>query len=217
MLTVSLVVNARLTLWGRTLTPTNRQVSRDVATLFNTLRGVNPLRDEGSQDFNDLAVALDKGYVVADADGTSITSSRDLIALLNVGAGDSGGGGGGGNGDALVDPTVYSCPPSVAVNDAVYISGPGQVDQADADVPGTFPCIGFVTAKPNATQAVITFQGKIDGFVGLVPGDTYYVSTTPGQITNLPPTDPGDAVQKVGWARDATNLVAQIDRDYTIL
>jgi len=179
---------------------------------------VDPLRDEGSQDFNDLAVALDKGYVVADADGTSITNRYELLALLNVGAGDSGGGGGGGgDGASLVDPTVYSCPPSVAVNDVVYISGPGQVDQADADVPGTFPAIGFVTSKPSATQAIVTFQGKIGGFVGLVPGDTYYVSTIPGVITNLPPADPGDAVQKVGWARDPTHLVAQIDRDYTIL
>lgn len=216
MLTITLIITGRVTLWGRVLTPESPEVSREVVTLLNPLQGVNPIQGR-SQDYFDLAALLDRRYVRGDANGIAITSSDDLAQLLNVGAVPDGGGGGGGNGDSLVDPTVYSCPPTVALYDAVYLSGANAVDLADGDNPITFPCMGIVVEKPTATTAKVAYAGKVAGFAGLVPGDTYFIDTTPGQITNTAPSNPGDVVQKIGWARNATTLVLQLDRDYTVL
>ena len=214
MLVVTLARSIRLSLWGQVLTPERPTVTRDVATLITPTRGVS-LYERGSSDFEDLARALDRQYVRGDANGLPIVTRQDLLALLNVGA--STGGGGGGSGDALVDPTLYTCPLTVAVRDAVYLSGPGAVDRADADSPATFPCIGFVSSKPTPSTCTVLIAGKLSGFTGLNPGATYYIATIPGQITDTPPVDPGDVVQKIGWARDSSDLVVQVDRDYTIL
>ena len=45
-------------------------------------------------------------------------------------------------------------------------------------------------------------------FTNLTPGAAYYLSpTVPGGITSTPPSSPGQIVQKVGFAKDATTLV----------
>ena len=48
-------------------------------------------------------------------------------------------------------------------------------------------------------------------FTGLTPGATYYLSpTVPGGITATRPTTPGQIVQVIGYAKDATCLVVNI-------
>lgn len=122
----------------------------------------------------------------------------------------------GGSGTAAVQGT-YTCPVTVVVRDAVYLSAADTVDQADADDASKQPLIGIVDSKPGATTAIVTYYGEVSGFVGLTPGDTYYLSTTPGQITNVAPSNPGDIVQRIGFAKSATVLMVMVDRDWTVL
>jgi len=96
---------------------------------------------------------------------------------------------------------IYLCSISVAVNDAVYISGNMTVDKADANGSGTYPAIGFVKSKPTTTQAIVQFDGELGGFSSLVAGTQYYLANTPGGITATAPTVVGEAVQPVGQAR----------------
>lgn len=112
---------------------------------------------------------------------------------------------------------LYTCPGTVAVGDAVYSSGSGSCDKADADVPAQLPVIGFVISKPTATSAVVQYYGEASVFGGLVPDATYFLSTTPGQITTTAPSAPGSAVQRLGFAKTATTLVLMVDRDFVVL
>lgn len=105
---------------------------------------------------------------------------------------------------------IYSCPISLAVNDAVYISGINAVDKADANGSGTYPAIGFIESKPTTTQAIVKFIGELGGFSGLVAGTTYYLSETAGGITATAPTAIGTSVQVLGEARDTTTLKIQV-------
>lgn len=123
---------------------------------------------------------------------------------------------GGGGGTAAVQGT-YSCPAGVNPLDAVYLSAADNVDLADADDASKQPLIGIVDSKPGATTAIVTYYGEVSGFVGLTPGDTYYLSITPGQITNVAPSNPGEIVQRIGFAKSATVLMVMVDRDWTVL
>lgn len=124
--------------------------------------------------------------------------------------------GGGGNASAVTS-AIYNCPVTVNVNDAVYLSAADSVDQAASNIVTDRPCVGVVVAKPTATTCEIQYAGELGAFAGLVAGDTYYLSTTPGILTNIPPTAPGEIVQEVGFARNATTLVVLIERNFTQL
>jgi hypothetical protein len=124
--------------------------------------------------------------------------------------------GGGGGGTAAVQGT-YTCDPGVAVLDAVFLSAADTVDKADADDASKQPLIGIVDSKPGVATAIVTYYGEVTGFVGLVPGDTYYLGLLPGTITNVAPSSPGDIVQRIGFAKDATTLILMVDRDWTLL
>lgn len=108
----------------------------------------------------------------------------------------------------------WTCPAGVAVNDAVYVSGSGACDTADADDASKQPLIGVVVSKPTAFTCIVQYYGEVPGFVGLVPNTTYYLSVTPGQITSTPPAAPGSIIQRIGFAKTATVLVLLVDRDY---
>lgn len=110
--------------------------------------------------------------------------------------------------------TVYGCPASLNVRDAVYLTGADAVDLADADDPAKQPLIGFVRTKPTTTTCEVLYYGELTGFTGLSVGDNYFLSETPGEVTNVAPTAPGSIVQKVGFPRNASTLVVFVDRDY---
>lgn len=115
----------------------------------------------------------------------------------------TGGGGGGSTG-------VFSCPGAVAVNDIVYISAGDTVSKANATSLATAPALGVVLAKPSGVTAQVMFgASEVTSFLGLTPGATYYLSTVPGGVTTVPPAAPGNVVQRVGQARNATTLICQ--------
>jgi hypothetical protein len=124
---------------------------------------------------------------------------------------------GSGGAASSLTSAVYSCPVSVNLLDAVFLASADNVDQAASNIVTDRPCVGVVIAKPTATTCEVQYGGELAGFVGLIPGDTYYLSTTPGVLTNVPPSTPGEIVQEVGFARNATTLVVLIERDFTQL
>lgn len=92
----------------------------------------------------------------------------------------------------------------VALRDAVYVSGAGIVNKADASLVAKTPAIGFVSALSGLVQT----EGEMDGFSGLVPNTLYYLSpVTPGAITATAPTTLGHVVQALGLAKTATVLI----------
>jgi len=110
---------------------------------------------------------------------------------------------------------------SLIIGDAVYLSGSGTVDKADATSSATVPVIGFaVTAvSPGPGACVIRRNGLIPISTSvLVPGNTYWLNTTAGQITtNLTGYTPGNVVQELGVAFDINNLLISLDTDWTEL
>jgi len=116
---------------------------------------------------------------------------------------------------------IYNCPGTVNVRDVVYLTGDDAVDAADADDHTKQPVIGIVVQKLAAAICEVQYSGELTGWLGLVAGQTYFLSVIPGQLCL--PTDPGypsnhgDIVQKLAFARSATVLVVMIDRDFTIL
>lgn len=144
------------------------------------------------------------GIRVRSPDGTSKDIKADDVGNVFVGG--------------FSPPTAgnYACPTTVAVGEAVYLSAADTVDKADA-TDNTKIAIGVVTSKPTTTSAVVALFGEAPVFSGLTPGATYYLATTPGAVTAVPPSASGNVVQPVGFARNATTLVIQVDRNYTVL
>jgi hypothetical protein len=112
---------------------------------------------------------------------------------------------------------TYTCPLTVAVLDAVYLSLANTVDKADANDPTKRPCVGIVRSKPTPTSAVVQVYGPLTGFVGLTPGASYYPSETPGLITAVAPTVAPTSVQPVGYAKNSTDLQVMVDRYFTLI
>jgi len=122
-------------------------------------------------------------------------------------------------GATVVDSgAVYACPITVLVNDVVYLSAADAVDRADATSIATMPAIGFVASKPTPTTCTLRYYGELGGFA-LIPDETYFVDTVPGAIVieAFAPSAPGNIDQKVGFSRNATTLVVQVDRDFVPL
>lgn len=113
---------------------------------------------------------------------------------------------------------IYDCPTTVAVGDAVYLSGIDTVDTASAASDSTAPAIGFAVSKPTTTTVNVQYDGSVGGFSLLTPGNTYFLDTVLGGITDDISAFPNGAVeQKLGVARNTTTLLAKIDRDYTLI
>lgn len=111
---------------------------------------------------------------------------------------------------------TFTVPLAVAVGDPVYITGSGTADEASATSISTAPCIGFVTAKPTTTTAIVQVNGFLSGaFAGLTPGSTYFLAVG-GGITATPPDTVGNIIQKVGVAVTATELLINPVLDFTI-
>lgn len=117
----------------------------------------------------------------------------------------------------LTSATIYNCPASVAVNDAIYATiVDDTVDRANATSFATAPILGFVISKPSAITCMVAYAGEVTGFVGLLAGEQYYIDVVNGMITVIVPSNPGNIVQRIGTARNSTTLVVSLD-DYTEL
>lgn len=123
---------------------------------------------------------------------------------------------GGGSGPP-VNTGTYVADPSCNLLDIVYLQSSDTVAPADADDAGKQPVIGFVKQFVVPGTASVQYGGELSGFSGLIAGATYYMSVTPGQISDTPPTNPGDIIQRVGFAKNSTTLVVMVDRDFIIL
>jgi len=113
--------------------------------------------------------------------------------------------------------SAFDCPSTVLVGDVVYLSAANTIDKAVSDDVTKRPAIGFVKSKPTPTTALIQWGGELAVYSGLTPGATQYLSAVAGQITEVAPILPGNIVQKLGFARNATTLVIQVNRDFIAL
>lgn len=111
----------------------------------------------------------------------------------------------------------FTCPPGVAVLGVVYHDGSDHVDRADATSEATSPAVGVVVFMASPTSCLLVYKGEMDGFVGLVPTATYYLDIVAGKITTTPPSAVGNVLQRIGWARNTTTLVVEIDLDFQLL
>ena len=80
---------------------------------------------------------------------------------------------------------------TLAIGNAVYIAGDGDVEAADGSAVGTVWAIGIVVATPDGGTAVsageradVVVSGPVAGFSSLTPGALGYVSDTAGAIAD---------------------------------
>jgi len=94
----------------------------------------------------------------------------------------------------------------VALYDAVYLSGPGEVNRAYHSQGHN--AIGFVVHIKNSTTCFIVTRGRVPDFgKGLTPGHIYYLGER-GKITNVRPIEGN--VQVVGFAWTDTDFYVSI-------
>lgn len=112
---------------------------------------------------------------------------------------------------------IYNTNAGIKLWDVVYLSGSDTINKASSDNPSFEPVVGFVSAINLNNTATVRYNGEISGFSGLQIGQKYYIGSTPGTITVDPPSDSGQTLQKVGFAKNSTTLVIIIDLDFTVL
>lgn len=113
-------------------------------------------------------------------------------------------------GSAVVSASgAYADGGGVSVGDIVYISANDTVAQADNGTEAT-AAVGVVIAQPAANTNTVLYAGEASVFVGLTAGAMYYLGTS-GGITTTAPSNPGDVVQRLGRAKNATTLVFNPD------
>jgi hypothetical protein len=105
----------------------------------------------------------------------------------------------------------------VAIRDVVRISISDTADKADTTALNRYG-IGVVSRVgfPSAGRGLVTTQGVIDGFVGLVPNTRYILSRSPGLIVDVADTGNiiypqlGEFLQFVGFGLTTTRLFVTI-------
>jgi hypothetical protein len=112
---------------------------------------------------------------------------------------------------------IFNANSNVGLLDLVYLSGANTVDLATSNNPSLEPIVGFVSAVNLNNIVTVRYNGEISGFSGLQTGQKYYLGIAPGTIDVNPPTDNGQVLQKVGFAKNSTTLIIIIDLDPTIL
>jgi hypothetical protein len=122
-------------------------------------------------------------------------------------------GGGGGSLDEL-----FNADPAVTLLDAVNIDGDSHVQQADASDPVKIPVVGFAVSSGGPGMWYVRTVGKVSGFIakmgGLVAGQQYWADPgTPGGIITPVPYGSGVVMQPVGIAKNADELLLQIQTD----
>lgn len=113
---------------------------------------------------------------------------------------------------------TYDTSGVVTATDVVFKNATNdEVARADNGSITTGPALGVVSAIPGPGVATVVFAGEVAGFVGLVAGTIYYVGSA-GALTTTPPSPPGtpgEYVQQVGIAKNATTLAVGL-RQHTV-
>jgi len=102
---------------------------------------------------------------------------------------------------------------NLAVGDFVNVYsdlGAAKVRKADATTAGK-EANGFVLESvTSGSNATVHLPGQINNqLTGLTPGNLYWLSTTAGGVSVSPPSGSGNAVQKVGRAVSATEMMVE--------
>jgi len=104
------------------------------------------------------------------------------------------------------------------IGDVVYLSGNDEVDKADSSSGSTaYPAIGLVFEYDHDQNIVnVVTDGVIKDAVtgGWTYGDEIYLGTN-GTLTNTKPTATGTIVQVLGVAKNATDLLLNINSETT--
>lgn len=105
------------------------------------------------------------------------------------------------------DVLTFNCSTTEAVNDLVYISGDGEVAQADASDPDKIDVVGHIVEKPTSTTCKVSRgPGPVVGS-GLTAGVRVWLSDAdPGKVVQVVPSSPSAVVQ-VGIASSSTRWV----------
>jgi hypothetical protein len=111
---------------------------------------------------------------------------------------------------------IYNCASSISVSNVVYLMSTSTVGLASA-MDATKLAIGVVSSKNSSTIAVVQYAGENGSFSGLTAGAEYYLSVTAGVATSVAPNTTGNVVQKIGFAKNSTTLVIEIDEDFVQL
>jgi len=115
----------------------------------------------------------------------------------------------------MTDEQTLTAGVGLLLFDMAYISAADTAGRASA-ADATKIAIGMVRSLSGG-MATVRKDGEVTGLAGLVPGATYYLDVAEGGITNVPPSASGQIVQKIGVAVDATTILLQVDRDFTVL
>ena len=103
---------------------------------------------------------------------------------------------------------LATCPSSLRVGQAVYVTGTNAVDVADCQRPDAV--VGIATSKRSPTVVVVQTSGEVVlGLSGLSPGVDYFLGGN-GELSP-PPLDGVLFVQRVGVATTGTRLYLQLD------
>ncbi len=112
---------------------------------------------------------------------------------------------------------AWTVPMAAAVGDLVYVTGAFTADEADASSVATSPAIGVIIAKPTPVTATLSYFGETAVFGGLTVGADYFLDTVAGGITTTAPSTPGEVVQRVGVAINATTLLFDPEQPTVVL
>lgn len=117
------------------------------------------------------------------------------------------------------DIAYVTCTATEEVLDAVYLVGDSEVRAAIATSYSTSNIIGFIVSKNGDTECTVRTRGLLTGFNGggLEIGKQYFLSRNyAGGITDVPPSDYGEALVRVGIGFSSDTLLIDIDRTLVI-
>ena len=148
-------------------------------------------------------VYFNNGRVISDGEVGTVLSTSSLAGVVPT------------------PPTIYVDAGAMVVTNAAKITAANTLVKASSASSLLAPCVGFVSSKPSAGQAIIQSSGDLGGFVGLLPSGRYFLGAA-GTITLTPPSLPADlgsgkVIQRVGVARTATTLLILIDPLFVVL
>jgi hypothetical protein len=110
---------------------------------------------------------------------------------------------------------LYACAPgAVAVGQAVKMTGSATCALAQADTAADV-AVGICSQVLNPALVLITYNGEVSGFVGLVPDTEYYLDpAVAGGVTAVAPSTPGQIVQIMGRAKTAAILAVEVTGEF---
>jgi hypothetical protein len=99
----------------------------------------------------------------------------------------------------------------------IHNSGGARIRKADATSAGK-EAHGFVLAAVSSgASGTVYFEGGNTQVTGKTPGAMQFLSTTPGLSTETAPSATGNVVQRLGVARSATKVDANVQQPITLV